>query len=97
MKAPTPCAGITALAFGNVPAERPNNLFGDADQERTKNRDLVDAYCMRLRELAGFGFVADPLPMRNSRKAVVYYLVFAGSNKTSWRIVQDIYRKYASA
>ena len=31
---------------------------------------------------------------RNSRNAVVYYLIFAGPNKTGWRIVQDIYRKY---
>lgn len=70
------------------------NLFGAEEVEKTENRDLVDAYCARLREIAGFGFVADPLPMRNSRKAVVYYLIFAGPNKTGWEIVQDIYRKF---
>jgi hypothetical protein len=55
----------------------------------------VDAYCKRLNKVAGFGFVANPLAMRNSRKAIVYYLIFAGPNKTGWKIVQDIYRKYA--
>lgn len=70
------------------------NLFGDEEMDKTENRDLVNAYCQRLHEIAGFGFVADPLPMRNSRNAIVYYLIFAGPNKTGWKIVQDIYRKY---
>ncbi len=72
------------------------NLFGHEELDKTENRDLVNAYCKRLKEIAGFGFVADPLAMRNSRQAIVYYLIFAGPNKTGWRIVQDIYRKYAS-
>ena len=70
-------------------------LFGDEEKDKTENRDLVNAYCKRLNELAGFGFVADPLAMRNSQNAIVYYLIFAGPNKTGWKIVQDIYRKYA--
>lgn len=73
------------------------NLFGAVELDKTENRDLVNAYCKRLKEIAGFGFVADPLAMRNSRQAIVYYLIFAGPNKTGWRIVQDIYRKYGSA
>ena len=71
------------------------NLFGDAEMDKTENRDLVNAYCKRLKEVAGFGFVADPLPMRNSQNAIIYYLIFAGPNKIGWKIVQDIYRKYA--
>ena len=71
------------------------NLFGLEVLDKTENRDLVDAYCKRLNEVAGFGFVANPLAMRNSRNAIVYYLIFAGPNKTGWKIVQDIYRKYA--
>jgi three-Cys-motif partner protein len=70
------------------------NLFGDEDLDKTENRDLVNAYCERLKETAGFGFVAEPLAMRNSRNAIVYYLIFAGPNRTGWKIVQDIYRKY---
>ncbi len=71
------------------------NLFGAEDLDKTENRDLVEAYCKRLTEVAGFGFVANPLPMRNSRNAIVYYLIFAGPNRTGWKIVQDLYRKYA--
>lgn len=73
------------------------NLFGDEELDKTDNPDLVDAYCARLRAMAGFGFVADPLPMRNSKNAIVYYLIFAGPNETGWKIVQDIYRKHTSA
>jgi three-Cys-motif partner protein len=72
-------------------------LFGDEEMDKTENRALVSAYCKRLNEIAGFGFVADPLAMRNSRNAVVYYLIFARPNRTGWRIVQDIYRKYGRA
>ena len=71
------------------------NLFGNEEMDKTENQDLVNAYCKRLNEAAGFGFVANPLAMRNSRNAVVYYLIFAGPNETGWRIVQDIYHKYA--
>lgn len=70
------------------------DMFGGTDFAKQENRDLVNAYCDRLRRVAGFGFVADPLPMRNSKEAVVYYLIFAGPNGTGWKIVQDIYRKY---
>jgi three-Cys-motif partner protein len=73
------------------------SLFGHEEMDKTDNRDLINAYCERLKEIAGFGFVADPLAMRNSRNAIVYYLIFAGPNKTGWKIVQDIYGKYAQA
>ena len=69
-------------------------MFVDEDLDKTENRDLVNAYCKRLNEAAGFAFVADPLAMRNSRNAIVYYLIFAGPNQTGWKIVQDVYRKY---
>lgn len=70
------------------------DMFGGTDFAKQENRDLVNTYCSRLCDVAGFGFVADPLPMRNSKGAVVYYLIFAGPNATGSKIVHDIYRKY---
>lgn len=70
------------------------DMFGRTEFAKQENRDLVDAYCVRLRDVAGFGFVANGLPMRNSKGAVVYYLIFASPSATGWKIVQDIYRKY---
>jgi three-Cys-motif partner protein len=69
-------------------------LFGETDLAKQENKDLVNAYCDRLRKIAQFGFVAEPLPMLNSKGAVVYYLIFAGPNETGWKIVRDIYRDY---
>jgi hypothetical protein len=70
------------------------DFIGGEDLTKQDNADLVMAYCDRLREVAGFGFVATPLPMRNSVNAVVYFLIYAGPNQIGWKIVQDIYRKY---
>jgi hypothetical protein len=70
------------------------NFFGTEELAKSDNETLVADYSQRLREVAGFGFVAKPLPMRNSRNADVYYLIFAGPNQTGWKIAGDIIRKY---
>lgn len=69
------------------------NLFGF--EEKQTNDDMVRAYRRRLKEVAGFSYVPEPLPMRNSQNAVVYYLFFASPNDTGRRIVQDIFRKWS--
>jgi hypothetical protein len=43
---------------------------------------------------AGFKRVPDPLPMRNGRGAIVYYLFFASQVEVAEDIVKDIFRKY---
>lgn len=68
-------------------------LFG-AMQEKRSNDDVVKAYQKRLKDVAGFPFVPDPLPMRNSQGAVVYYLFFASHNKTGDRIARAVFDKY---
>ena len=49
-----------------------------------------------MRRVAGFRFVPDPIPMRNSKGAVVYYLFFASHNEAGDRIARQIFRKYRS-
>jgi hypothetical protein len=44
--------------------------------------------------VGGFKHVADPLPMRNTKGSIVYYLFFASQNPTGGKIVQDIFKKY---
>jgi three-Cys-motif partner protein len=51
-------------------------LFG-REVVKQDNDKIVAAFRKRLKEVAGFGYVADPLPMRNSTNAVVYYLFLA--------------------
>jgi three-Cys-motif partner protein len=68
-------------------------LFGPLE-EKTSNDAVVAAYQKRLKEVAGFKYVPEPLPMCNTRGAVVYYLFFASQNSTGNRIAEHIFRKY---
>jgi three-Cys-motif partner protein len=68
------------------------NLFGF--EEKTTNEAVVKAFRGRLMSVAGFSYVPDPIPMRNSRGAVVYYLFFASQNPTAQKIVTNIFSKY---
>jgi three-Cys-motif partner protein len=68
------------------------NLFGW--EERQEQEQVVGAFQERLKTVAGFQFVPQPIPMRNSRGAVVYYLFFASQNRVGEKIVQYIFSKY---
>lgn len=68
-------------------------LFGPME-EKESNEAIVAAYRERLKKVAGFKFVPEPLPMRNSTGAVVYYLFFASQNSTGNKIVTDIFNKH---
>ena len=68
-------------------------LFGPLE-EKAPNESVVAAYRKRLKEVAKFKYVPEPLPMRNSRGAVVYYLFFASQNPTGNRIAEYVFKKY---
>jgi len=68
-------------------------LFGEI-QEKTSNEAVLEAYCKRLRDVAGFEFVPAPIPMKNDQGPTVYYLVFASHNKTGNRIAEAVFKKY---
>jgi three-Cys-motif partner protein len=67
-------------------------LFGHLHKQ--PNETIAKAFGDRLAKVAGFKFVPDPLPMRNSNNAVVYYLYFASPNKTGDKIVRHIFDKF---
>jgi three-Cys-motif partner protein len=68
------------------------SLFGEPEKE--SNESVAAAFGQRLMITAGFKRVPDPLPMRNSRGAIVYYLFFASQVEVAENIVKDIFRKY---
>jgi three-Cys-motif partner protein len=70
------------------------DFFSDPDTIKQDNEIIVSAFCKRLKKVAEFAFVAEPLPMRNSRRAVVYYLIFATQKLVGNEIVTDIFSKY---
>lgn len=55
---------------------------------------IVNAFRKRLKEKAGFRFVPRPLPMRNQKQSIVYYLFFASPNRVGEKIVEDVFKKY---
>ncbi|MBF0209204.1 MAG: three-Cys-motif partner protein TcmP [Oligoflexia bacterium] len=62
--------------------------------EKTSNKEIIKAYQDRLKAVAGFEYVPDPLPMRNSKGLVVYYLFFASHNETGARIAKSVFKKW---
>lgn len=69
------------------------DLFG-GHEEKADNAEIAEAYCDHLRRDAGFRHVAKPLPMRNNKGAVVYYLIFASRKPVAQHIVSEIFAKY---
>jgi len=68
-------------------------LFGEME-EKTTNKAVIDAFRDRLKKVAGFEYVPEPMPMRNSKGSVIYYLFFASANRTGGKIVKNIFDNY---
>jgi three-Cys-motif partner protein len=68
------------------------NLFGDS--EKVDNWTIAKAFQKRLRDVAGFGYVPEPVAMKNSKNAVLYFWFFASQNLTGAKIAKDIFKLY---
>jgi three-Cys-motif partner protein len=80
-------------SWRDVAYKKEAGLFGDIE-EKADNKTIAEAFRKRLLEIAGFKYVPDPMPMRNSNGAVIYYLYFASQNKTGSKIVNEIFHAY---
>lgn len=74
--------------------EKRKDLFDDTFEEKTSNRTIAEAFRKRLKEKAGFKYVPEPIPLRNTTGATLFYLFFASHNKTGEKIARHILRKY---
>ena len=70
-------------------------LFED-ETEKATNKAVAEAFRERLRGVAGFAYVPEPVPMMNSTGATVYYLYFASQKPVAQNIVSEIFRKHRS-
>lgn len=70
------------------------NLFEFENKIDDANAAVVKAFQNRLKKVAGFSYVPEPIPMRNSIGATVYYLFFASQKPAAAEIVKDIFNKY---
>lgn len=80
-------------SWRDIAYTKTQGLFGEIE-EKSDNEAVAEAYKVRLKNVAGFSYVPDPIPMRNLNGSVVYYLFFASRNKTGAKIVKDIFDKY---
>ncbi len=70
-------------------------LFGDIGlTAKAPNHEVAEAFRQRLKTVAGFGHVPEPLPMTNTSHAVVYYLFFASQKDVANKIVKEIFDKW---
>jgi len=94
---PTEIEKLTAFwgdtSWRDVAYKKRLGLFGEMLEKRS-NEMLATAYRKRLREIAGFQYVPEPLAMRNSRGAVVYYMYFASHNQIGYKIASSVLDKY---
>jgi len=68
------------------------NLFGFPEKE--DNETVAEGFRKRLQKAAGFKHVPSPLPMRNSKGAIIYYLFFASQKPVAQDIIEAIFNKY---
>ncbi|MDO9230764.1 MAG: three-Cys-motif partner protein TcmP [Syntrophales bacterium] len=70
-----------------------SDLFGDLDKIGN-NEKLASAFQKRLKTVAGFEFVPEPILMRNSKGGPLYFLYFASHQSVAQRVVLDIFKKH---
>lgn len=73
----------------------PKWLHGESGNRKiVNNADIVGIYRQRLLDEGSFDFVTDPLPMKNSQNAVLYYILMASNNETAVHIMNQVLDKY---
>ena len=77
-----------AAVYGTV-----RGLFGDIEMKNSIEK-VTNAFQKRLADVARFDYVPNPMPMRNTKGAIVYFLFFAAQKPAAEKIVKDIFEKY---
>jgi len=70
------------------------NLFGDTVEIKQNIKTIALAFKERLEKVAGFKYTLRPIPMKNSRGAIIYYLFFASQQKLASKIATDTFKIY---
>lgn len=73
--------------------EKQRDLFDEIMVKRAMD-EIANSFRTRLKKIAGFGHVPEPIPMRNTTGAIVYYLFFASQKPVASRIVDEIFDKF---
>ncbi|MCG3152744.1 MAG: hypothetical protein GEEBNDBF_02047 [bacterium] len=68
------------------------DLFGNPFKVG-KNSDVAKRFAKRLKDVAGFAHVPEPLALRNTKGGTVFFLFFASHNATGAKIAREIFAK----
>lgn len=79
-------------SWRDIAYDTQSDFFGHPT--KNDNETIAEAFRKRLKDVAGFKHVLEPMPMRNKSNAIVYYLYFASPNDTANKIVGQIFTKY---
>lgn len=80
-------------SWQSVVYRKVRGLFEEMD-EKVGQPEIAEGFRLHLLQDAGFSFVPTPIPMRNRKGNIIYYLYFASPNATGARIVSQIFDKY---
>lgn len=69
------------------------DLFNQPCKDTEGNKKIALAFKNRLKKVAGFKYVPDPIQMKCEKK-ILYYLFFASHNETGSKIARQIFDKY---
>lgn len=70
------------------------DLFGHLEKLPTAHIQIVRAFRERLKSVAGFRHVLEPIPMFNEQGGLLYYLFFASNNPVGNKIARDILNSF---
>ncbi len=72
-------------------------LFGEDQKIKGDILGLIKAFRKRLKEVAGFSEVTEPIPMKNEQGGTLYFLYFASQKRVAAKIARDLFKKYRVA
>jgi three-Cys-motif partner protein len=80
-------------AWREAAYDKAPDLFGEETLTKVSNDRIIAAYRQRLKD-AGFAYVPEPIAMKNSHNAPLYYLFFCSPKAVAAHIVTEIFAKY---
>ncbi|MGD0969672.1 MAG: three-Cys-motif partner protein TcmP [Candidatus Aquilonibacter sp.] len=69
---------------------RREGLFTGLAPEKATDIEFAQAFCRRLKDVAGFHGTTAPIPMKNTQGAIMYYLIFALPIETARRAANGV-------
>lgn len=80
-------------SWRNIAYSTEPGLFEDIEKKASM-KVVAEAFRGRLKEVACFTYVPEPILMRNTKGGPLYYLYFAAHKPVAAKIVRDIFKKY---